>query len=206
MGRCPSTTTTLPIESAPKCFQAGAVQTELFVLSGPVLALASRSISPNCLQTEKSKLPPESRHAAFWLERRLSQAPQMPGDENCRRVVASRALCFMAWQGWLRNSAAPHQRVEQQPASAVSPILGPFCGCRRRWVLLNKHLACLFLNCIRGFNELPPGTARRGRRGFPRESGRALRAARRCQRRIARPPPLRSISCPGEGTGSPCLL
>lgn len=139
MGRCPSTTTTLPIESAPKCFQAGAVQTELFVLSRPVLALASRSISPNCLQPAKSKLPPKSHHAAFWLERRLSQAPQMPGDENCRRVIASRALCFIAWQGWLRNSAAPHQRVEQQPAGRsrhgvtrprpvlrLPPAMGPF--------------------------------------------------------------------------------
>ena len=139
MGCCPSITTALPIKSAPKCFQAGALQTKLFVLSRPVLALASRSISPNCLQTTKSELPPKSRHATFRLESRLSQALQMPGDENCRRVAASRAVRFMGWRGWLRNSAAPHRRTERQPAERsrhgvtrprpvlfLLPAIGPF--------------------------------------------------------------------------------
>lgn len=141
MGCCPSITTALPIKSAPKCFQAGALQTKLFVLSRPVLALVSRSISPNCLQIAKPELPPKSRHATFWLESRLSQALQMPGDENSRCLAAARAVCFMAWWGWLRNSAAPHQRTGRQPAERkrsrhgithprpvlfLLPVIGPF--------------------------------------------------------------------------------
>lgn len=139
VGCCPSITTMLPIKSASKCFQAGALQTKPCVLSRPIWALASRSISPNCLQIAKSELPPKSRHATFWLECRLSQALQMPGDENCRCVVAFRAVCFMAWQGWLRNLAVPHQHMERQPAERsrhgithpwpvlfLLPVIGPF--------------------------------------------------------------------------------
>lgn len=60
----------------------------------------------------------------------------------------------------------------------ASPTLGPFCFCCQWSVLLKKQLASVFLHCICGFNELPPGNASRGRRGFPRESGRLLHAVR----------------------------
>lgn len=77
MGHCPSITSAFPIQPLPKCSQAGALQTKLFVLSRPASAPASRSISPNCLQIAKAELPPKSRHALSWLESRLSPALQM---------------------------------------------------------------------------------------------------------------------------------
>lgn len=115
MGHCPSITTALPIKPLPKCSQAGALQTKLFVLSRPTSAPASRSISPNCLQIAKAELPPKSCHAMPWLESRLSLALQMLGDEKCWCVTASRAFCYKLQGKQLWNSAVPHQHQEQQP-------------------------------------------------------------------------------------------
>lgn len=55
------------------------------------------------------------------------------------------------------------------------PALGLCCCCsHQQYSFFNKHLASVFLNCIQGLKELPPGKVRRGWRCFPGESGCSL--------------------------------
>lgn len=50
----------------------------------------------------------------------------------------------------------------------ASNMFGLFYSCCQLQVILNKHLASVFLNCICSFNQLSSGNARRGKRDFPR--------------------------------------
>lgn len=76
------------------------------------------------------------------------------------------------------------------------------CGCSHQQKLFfHTHLGSVFLNCLQGLKELPPGKVRRGWRGFPGESGCSLCTVWHVA--IA----LCCTSCPWKGTGSPhCSL